>query len=294
MLPWYTPFQFAGNKPIWAIDLDGLEEITIHSAYWTKEFLNIDFNAMTHEEIESFALNYNKDYKGIHGGYKDKNSQKWAALNYESPGAITSVNKLPKGELSISGYTNVISGDVIKFTILSSLQGKGVIEIEIPEVKKGMQGAFGEGISVPKIAGTFAMKYSGFGKLSRALVNYMEGTDPWTGENGSTTGLIIGGVTDLATMGYGGAGTKFTRIKDVFNHPAIQNQTMNGVQEIFEHLYPEDSKTIGLVREGADLVLSFDNKDKILKTVEVASNLIQAVMIAQEPDNNKDKSTTKN
>jgi len=25
--PWYTPYQFAGNKPIWALDLDGLEEI---------------------------------------------------------------------------------------------------------------------------------------------------------------------------------------------------------------------------------------------------------------------------
>jgi len=24
--PWYTPYQFAGNKPIWCIDLDGLEE----------------------------------------------------------------------------------------------------------------------------------------------------------------------------------------------------------------------------------------------------------------------------
>jgi RHS repeat-associated protein len=24
--PWYTPYQFAGNSPIWAIDLDGLEE----------------------------------------------------------------------------------------------------------------------------------------------------------------------------------------------------------------------------------------------------------------------------
>ena len=24
--PWYTPYQFAGNKPIWAIDLDGGEE----------------------------------------------------------------------------------------------------------------------------------------------------------------------------------------------------------------------------------------------------------------------------
>ena len=25
--PWYTPYQFAGNKPIWAKDLDGLEEL---------------------------------------------------------------------------------------------------------------------------------------------------------------------------------------------------------------------------------------------------------------------------
>lgn len=25
--PWYTPYQFAGNKPVWAIDLDGLEEL---------------------------------------------------------------------------------------------------------------------------------------------------------------------------------------------------------------------------------------------------------------------------
>jgi len=24
--PWYTPYQFAGNKPIWAVDLDGKEE----------------------------------------------------------------------------------------------------------------------------------------------------------------------------------------------------------------------------------------------------------------------------
>ncbi|MDD3876012.1 MAG: OmpA family protein [Bacteroidales bacterium] len=27
--PWYTPYQFAGNKPIWAIDLDGLEEFEV-------------------------------------------------------------------------------------------------------------------------------------------------------------------------------------------------------------------------------------------------------------------------
>ena len=27
--PWYTPYQFAGNMPIWAIDLDGLEEYIV-------------------------------------------------------------------------------------------------------------------------------------------------------------------------------------------------------------------------------------------------------------------------
>jgi len=27
--PWYTPYQFAGNKPIWKVDIDGLEEGTI-------------------------------------------------------------------------------------------------------------------------------------------------------------------------------------------------------------------------------------------------------------------------
>ncbi len=29
--PWYTPYQFAGNKPIFCIDLDGLEDVYPHS-----------------------------------------------------------------------------------------------------------------------------------------------------------------------------------------------------------------------------------------------------------------------
>lgn len=31
--PWYTPYQFAGNKPINSIDLDGLEEFESYKAY---------------------------------------------------------------------------------------------------------------------------------------------------------------------------------------------------------------------------------------------------------------------
>jgi RHS repeat-associated protein len=33
--PWYTPYQFAGNKPIWAIDLDGLEEYFMTTYLYT-------------------------------------------------------------------------------------------------------------------------------------------------------------------------------------------------------------------------------------------------------------------
>ncbi|ANQ48752.1 hypothetical protein MY04_1376 [Flammeovirga sp. MY04] len=32
--PWYTPYQFAGNKPIWAVDLDGLEELVRTQYIW--------------------------------------------------------------------------------------------------------------------------------------------------------------------------------------------------------------------------------------------------------------------
>lgn len=31
--PWYTPYQFAGNRPINSIDLDGLEEYSSYEAY---------------------------------------------------------------------------------------------------------------------------------------------------------------------------------------------------------------------------------------------------------------------
>lgn len=31
--PWYTPYQFAGNKPIFAIDLDGAEELPYFNRY---------------------------------------------------------------------------------------------------------------------------------------------------------------------------------------------------------------------------------------------------------------------
>ncbi len=69
--PWYTPYQFAGNMPIWAIDLDGLEEkkVTHHlvkyadgTFYVIKTDVDIDLNVYvsvrdrnTGKEIEQLA-----------------------------------------------------------------------------------------------------------------------------------------------------------------------------------------------------------------------------------------------
>jgi RHS repeat-associated protein len=52
--PWYTPYQFAGNKPIWAIDLDGLEELI--QPLENREFLPV-MKAPTKLDAASNAVN---------------------------------------------------------------------------------------------------------------------------------------------------------------------------------------------------------------------------------------------
>ena len=55
--PWYTPYQFAGNKPIASVDIDGLEDIYYLDVY------NVDGNEMSLgpiyiEDTESQVLEY--------------------------------------------------------------------------------------------------------------------------------------------------------------------------------------------------------------------------------------------
>lgn len=51
--PWYTPYQFAGNKPIWAIDLDGEED-----HYYT---VNVVKNGVGRSEIVSVTEDETKE-----------------------------------------------------------------------------------------------------------------------------------------------------------------------------------------------------------------------------------------
>ncbi|MDH5414965.1 MAG: hypothetical protein OEW87_12570 [Flavobacteriaceae bacterium] len=53
--PWYTPYQFAGNQPIWAIDLDGLEQYLIHSK-WLYNYLKQEIEIMKSEGVAREVL----------------------------------------------------------------------------------------------------------------------------------------------------------------------------------------------------------------------------------------------
>jgi RHS repeat-associated protein len=118
--PWYTPYQFAGNKPVWAIDLDGLEEkkVTHHlekrqdGTFFIKSTdVDIDLNRYytvtdknTGKEIKQLAkttLTY--EYKGEHYDGKvlwedrmNKGIKPSAAYNYtddEGTGATSMKTK---------------------------------------------------------------------------------------------------------------------------------------------------------------------------------------------------------
>jgi RHS repeat-associated protein len=60
--PWYTPYQFAGNKPIVAIDLDGLEEYIIHNIYNKKT-----------GDLESISV---ASFKDVAGNARENNIHK--------------------------------------------------------------------------------------------------------------------------------------------------------------------------------------------------------------------------
>ena len=52
--PWYTPYQFAGNKPIWAIDLDGLEEKIV--IYNEDKYGNVtSIEKTTYKNVEDYG-----------------------------------------------------------------------------------------------------------------------------------------------------------------------------------------------------------------------------------------------
>lgn len=232
-------------------------KLRAHTAYWTEYLLDYVMKRpdVSAEELVKELLKINKR------GFKDKESLQYAIKHYDCSGSVITVNRSSDG-FELTGFTNANEGTPIEFTIF--MVAKGYIEVKIitpitiPEKKKGLQQLNG----VAGGAATFVMKYSGFGKLGRALHNYMDGKDPWTGEEGSTSGLIVGGFTDLLTMGASAPA-------------ALTNQGLNMFQEALEQASPEILEEISGGRELIDIATS-SNK------TELIANMIQLGLVTPE------------
>jgi RHS repeat-associated protein len=62
--PWYTPYQFAGNTPIQAIDLDGLEELIVNQ-YYDKELNLLKINIKGYSDLDGNLLENNVVIAGV-------------------------------------------------------------------------------------------------------------------------------------------------------------------------------------------------------------------------------------
>lgn len=94
--PWYTPYQFAGNKPIWAVDLDGLEE----QNYFIKMLMDFLFGpqGLTNEEDIKESVG-NKNY--IQKKVDDYNKK------------VEQIKKVGKTSAKITGDVIMITGGVV-------------------------------------------------------------------------------------------------------------------------------------------------------------------------------------
>ena len=93
--PWYTPFQFAGNKPIWAIDLDGLEEYLV-----TYTIGKNDVTVIQITRVKNIATNR---LENMHIKFNDqsKNDDKQKALVLQNYVTVKGKSKLQSNTNSI-------------------------------------------------------------------------------------------------------------------------------------------------------------------------------------------------
>jgi RHS repeat-associated protein len=187
--PFYTPYQFAGNKPIWAIDLDGLEEFKV---------VGTSDNLTIYYQYDKFVKGGNYEYVGVSGirdGKYDKPQDGFHKKLVE--GMETDNEHLKADGASISTHTAKIGPitlrkPVIKVTPASEIKGtttakKNPVVKANPIVKKNpvvivnkpkaiMKGEVPSGASVGWFSvytGAAYHKQAGFDKNMKKLANWL-------------------------------------------------------------------------------------------------------------------------
>ncbi|HFD32903.1 MAG TPA: hypothetical protein ENJ28_09400 [Gammaproteobacteria bacterium] len=263
--PFYTPYQFASNTPIWAIDVDGLEDLiaTIHGSWWQGQINNYlekgdEESALAAIIVGSLLIHKSmvdsKQYADNNWGVNKQSPISIEVNNMEVDG-LMSIRKQAqeKGEVSIelrytphteTGHVKTNS-DIMIGTTLLIRDAKGFND------ESGFVGWVGT-----------VYKYLGFPKM---FGHIGQDRDIWTGDKLDTRdriNLTVGGIADLLTMGKNPTS-------------ALMNIGLNSGQEGLENFSPEMKEEIGVLREAIDL-------SRPGHMIEMVSNMVQAGMVSQE------------
>jgi len=92
--PWYTPFQFAGNTPIAAIDLDGLEEVLVnlYQKFGVFYLVTADYveqknrtDNRPHSYVEVTREDYSKEHRKEDGNKTKRNGNPIKTVDAKTP-----------------------------------------------------------------------------------------------------------------------------------------------------------------------------------------------------------------
>jgi RHS repeat-associated protein len=109
--PWYTPYQFAGNKPIQSVDVDGAEENSPSTYVYKPPVLSLQKKDPIQEKVNAIKKQYNKiiwDARSIGANVAAENLQHF--LNGSGTNRvlaaswIRSFGSISSGEDRIKGY----------------------------------------------------------------------------------------------------------------------------------------------------------------------------------------------
>jgi RHS repeat-associated protein len=102
--PWYTPYQFAGNMPIWAIDLDGLEEKKV--THYLAKYNDGSFYVLKTDVDIDLKTYYSVRDKntGKESGQLAKTSVRYEYLGESYEGSVLWEDRMNKGLKASAAY----------------------------------------------------------------------------------------------------------------------------------------------------------------------------------------------
>jgi RHS repeat-associated protein len=164
--PWYTPYQFAGNRPIAAIDLDGLEEVIINEyrifgVTWLRTYDYVEASKRTDNTPGTYVLiERGPIYKSYHRNENGKTTN-WGGNTINPISGITDSrmlngasyalqSKLGGVQMSVPSRANVsfeTNSSTVKDAVAnltpenkSALQKYAVTLLKFPEIGLDVQG----------------------------------------------------------------------------------------------------------------------------------------------------------